>query len=183
MLCTSVCPPKLELRRADLSPPPTQHRNVISLLGIYIAVDGTLGIVTEVSHSAFLSFRGALPLSFLLRQFLPRGSVFHLLHTNGSPSPLALPLALRLLRDCAEGMSYLHAMSPPIIHRDLKVRSRADASDEATAWKGVGFPDSMTGILTVYAVCRRAKICWWQQISLSRSQTLALQGSVRIQMQ
>lgn len=64
-----------------------------------------------------------------MTEFLPRGSVFHLLHTNGSSAPPPLLLALRLLRDCADGMSYLHAMSPPIIHRDLKSQNLLVAAD------------------------------------------------------
>uniref|UniRef100_A0A7S4C3N4 Protein kinase domain-containing protein n=1 Tax=Chrysotila carterae TaxID=13221 RepID=A0A7S4C3N4_CHRCT len=83
-----------------------QHPNVVALLGACTTPDGNLGIVTE---------------------FLPRGSVFHLLHRSGSAPPLSL--ALRLLRGCADGMRYLHALDPPIIHRDLKSQNLLVAAD------------------------------------------------------
>ena len=45
---------------------------------------------------------------------------------DGTAWPWAL--VSRVLRGTACGMRYLHAHSPPVIHRDLKVRSRARAA-------------------------------------------------------
>ena len=42
-----------------------EHPNVLGLLGVYVSNDGTLGIVTE---------------------FLPRGSVFDVIHSYGERS-------------------------------------------------------------------------------------------------
>ena len=48
------------------SPPQhLEHPNVLGLLGVYVSNDGTLGIVTE---------------------FLPRGSVFDVIHSYGERS-------------------------------------------------------------------------------------------------
>ena len=91
------------------------HPNVIPLLGVSIAPHGgQLSVITEL---------------------MPRGSVFQLLHPMGggrpgvSGVPLPRVLAMRMLGDCARGMGYLHSMSPPIIHRDLKSQNLLVASD------------------------------------------------------
>jgi len=93
------------------------HPNVLSLLGVTIAPSGALGVLTE---------------------YLGRGSVFQMLHSGSSaganpasPSGVPLPrvLAMRMLGDCARGMSYLHSCSPPIIHRDLKSQNLLVAPD------------------------------------------------------
>ena len=84
------------------------HPNVLCLLGVCAAGDGSLRIVTD---------------------FLPRGSIFHLLHRQSNPGPPAPWLALQLLSGCARGMRYLHARTPPIIHRDLKSQNLLVAAD------------------------------------------------------
>ena len=84
------------------------HPNVLSLLGVCAAMDGSLRIVTD---------------------FLPRGSIFHLLHRQSAPGPPSPWLALQLLAGCARGMRYLHARQPAIIHRDLKSQNLLVAAD------------------------------------------------------
>ena len=86
-----------------------QHPNVLSMLGVSISHTGTLAVLT---------------------QYLARGSVFQMLHPRTGPgSPLPRVLAMRMLADCATGMSYLHACSPPIIHRDLKSQNLLVGTD------------------------------------------------------
>ena len=55
-----------------------------------------------------------------MTDYVPRGSLFHLLHRASGPGPPSPWLALRLLSDCARGMQYLHSRLPAVIHRDLK---------------------------------------------------------------
>jgi len=87
------------------------HPNVVSLLGVAIARAGALSVITE---------------------YMPRGSVFQLLHSMGSGragTPLPRVLSMRMLADASRGMGYLHSMDPPIIHRDLKSQNLLVAAD------------------------------------------------------
>lgn len=65
--------------------------------------------------------------------YVPRGSLFHLLHRARGHGPLLGPpspwLALRLLSDCARGMQYLHSRQPAVIHRDLKSQNLLVTAD------------------------------------------------------
>ena len=155
-----------------LLPFDSQHPNVLALVGVCIAVDGTLGIVTEVRLHAVRPFSAALPLLNRVRrsppQFLTRGSVFDLIHASNGPLPLEL--SLQILSDSARGMDYLHALSPPIIHRDLKVRP-------------LHFDPHPASILHRRAdAVRRARICWWRRTTRSRWQILALLASAYTRM-
>eukprot|EP00698_Gefionella_okellyi_P005534 TRINITY_DN15046_c0_g1_i1.p1 TRINITY_DN15046_c0_g1~~TRINITY_DN15046_c0_g1_i1.p1 ORF type:complete len:568 (+),score=109.89 TRINITY_DN15046_c0_g1_i1:114-1817(+) len=72
------------------------HPNVVLLMGV-VFEPPTLGIVME---------------------YLPRGSLYDLLHRQKQrPS---LELATRMALDVARGMAFLHSAQPPIVHRDLK---------------------------------------------------------------
>ena len=53
-----------------------------------------------------------------MTEFLPRGSLFKLLHR--STIQLDLRRRLRMAEDVAKGMHYLHTCDPMIVHRDLK---------------------------------------------------------------
>lgn len=47
------------------------------------------------------------------------GTLFNLLHKEETKS-ISLTSKLKFAKDIASGMSYLHSLTPPIIHRDLK---------------------------------------------------------------
>ena len=148
------------------------HPNVLALLGVCAAADGSLRMVRHATArrrrrrrapphrrrrhhcrhhqrttacrrhpprparrprtSAAPSRRHPAPLCCLRVQvtdYVPRGSLFHLLHRArglGPPSPW---LALRLLADCARGMHYLHSRQPAVIHRDLKSQNLLVTAD------------------------------------------------------
>jgi len=51
--------------------------------------------------------------------FFTQGNLYDFLRANDA-STIAWPLRLRIARDIAEGMRFLHSATPPIIHRDLK---------------------------------------------------------------
>ena len=61
--------------------------------------------------------------------YVPRGSLFHLLHCARGLRPPSQWLALRLLADCARGMAYLHSRQPAVIHRDLKSQNLLVTAD------------------------------------------------------
>jgi serine/threonine protein kinase len=54
----------------------------------------------------------------ILTEFVPRGSLFALIHDDSEPFPW--PRRLRIAAEVAAGLLYLHTRRPPIIHRDLK---------------------------------------------------------------
>ncbi|KAK3001966.1 hypothetical protein RJ639_020496, partial [Escallonia herrerae] len=54
----------------------------------------------------------------MVTEFLPRGSLFKILHKSNQS--LDIRRRLRMALDVTRGMNYLHHRNPPIVHRDLK---------------------------------------------------------------
>ena len=79
-------------------------------------------IMRSIDHPSIVKIYGAcLSQNCLLMQIVHGGSLHELLHCSGSaPAPLAKNKALRIARDIASAMTYLHGLEPKIIHRDLK---------------------------------------------------------------
>ncbi|XP_024545123.1 dual specificity protein kinase shkD-like [Selaginella moellendorffii] len=80
-----------------------------------------VAIMRKVRHPNVLLFMGAVATPdnlCIVTEFLPRGSLFRLLHRK-TPG-LDLRRRLRMALDIARGMNYLHHCKPPIVHRDLK---------------------------------------------------------------
>jgi serine/threonine protein kinase len=73
-----------------------RHPNIVLFMGICVERD--LAIVSE---------------------FCSGGSLFRLLHDRRDIE-LSWPQRMKILRDIARGVLYLHEMQPPLIHRDLK---------------------------------------------------------------
>ncbi|KAK9971251.1 hypothetical protein ABG768_024625 [Culter alburnus] len=77
--------------------------NVIRIFGLY---EGRVG-------------EPQLPLqSGLVMELMPKGSVAGLLQTLAAPPPW--PLAFRMAHQIGLGMNFLHHLSPPLLHLDLK---------------------------------------------------------------
>ncbi|KAL3681993.1 hypothetical protein R1sor_000015 [Riccia sorocarpa] len=80
-----------------------------------------VAIMKRLRHPNVLLFMGAVTspehLS-IVTEFLPRGSLFRLLHRN--TQGLDWKRRLRMALDVARGLNYLHNTTPPIVHRDLK---------------------------------------------------------------
>jgi len=55
---------------------------------------------------------------FLVTEFIPMGSLMHVIQTNDAAFTLHQKLSFCI--DAAKGMTYLHSSNPPHIHRDLK---------------------------------------------------------------
>ncbi|BBN15959.1 protein MpMAPKKK16 [Marchantia polymorpha subsp. ruderalis] len=80
-----------------------------------------VAIMKRLRHPNVLLFMGAVTAPehlSIVTEFLPRGSLFRLLHRN-TPG-LDWKRRLKMALDIARGLNYLHHTTPPIIHRDLK---------------------------------------------------------------
>ncbi|XP_011008344.1 PREDICTED: serine/threonine-protein kinase EDR1 isoform X2 [Populus euphratica] len=78
-------------------------------------------IMKRVRHPNVVLFMGAVtraPNLSIVTEFLPRGSLYRLLHRPNNQ--LDERRRLRMALDAARGMNYLHNCTPMIVHRDLK---------------------------------------------------------------
>ncbi|KAM6592448.1 hypothetical protein CsatA_000151 [Cannabis sativa] len=78
-------------------------------------------IMKRLRHPNVVLFMGAVtrtPNLSIVTEFLPRGSLYRLLHRPNNQ--LDERRRLRMALDAARGMNYLHTCSPVIVHRDLK---------------------------------------------------------------
>eukprot|EP00913_Durusdinium_trenchii_P015976 g15014.t1 len=77
--------------------------------------------VKHLSHKRLVRFIGAcleLPNLCLVTEYMPGGSLHHLLHVRRQKLPFGH--ALNMCIQIADGVSYLHGQNPTIVHRDLK---------------------------------------------------------------
>ncbi|XP_063942444.1 probable serine/threonine-protein kinase SIS8 isoform X2 [Daucus carota subsp. sativus] len=80
-----------------------------------------VGIMKRVRHPNVVLFMGAVtrpPNLSIVTEFLPRGSLYRLIHRPNNQ--LDVRRRLRMALDAARGMNYLHNCTPVIVHRDLK---------------------------------------------------------------
>ncbi|KAG7546499.1 Protein kinase-like domain superfamily [Arabidopsis suecica] len=80
-----------------------------------------INIMKKLRHPNVLLFMGAVcteEKSAIIMEYMPRGSLFKILHNTNQP--LDKKRRLRMALDVARGMNYLHRRNPPIVHRDLK---------------------------------------------------------------
>ncbi|OVA02507.1 PAS domain [Macleaya cordata] len=78
-------------------------------------------LMKRLRHPNVLLFMGAVTSPqhlCIVTEFLPRGSLFHLLQR--STARLDWRRRVLMALDIARGMNYLHHCNPPIVHRDLK---------------------------------------------------------------
>ncbi|XP_051944630.1 receptor-interacting serine/threonine-protein kinase 2-like isoform X2 [Hippocampus zosterae] len=59
----------------------------------------------------------------IVTEFMSNGSLDQLLHEKDMYPVLAWPLRLRVLYEIALGVNFLHNMSPPLLHHDLKTQN------------------------------------------------------------
>ncbi|KAF7138375.1 hypothetical protein RHSIM_Rhsim07G0142400 [Rhododendron simsii] len=78
-------------------------------------------IMLRLRHPNVVLFMGAVthpPNLSILTEYLPRGSLYKLLHRPNNQ--LDEKRRVRMALDVAKGMNYLHTSHPTIVHRDLK---------------------------------------------------------------
>ncbi|XP_054796181.1 serine/threonine-protein kinase CTR1 isoform X2 [Prosopis cineraria] len=82
-----------------------------------------VAIMKRVRHPNVVLFMGAVtkrPNLSIVTEYLPRGSLYRLIHRPASGELLDQRRRLRMALDVAKGINYLHCLSPPIVHWDLK---------------------------------------------------------------
>ena len=82
---------------------------------------GEVSIMRRLRHPNIVLFMGVITAErnlAIVTEFLPRGSLFRLIHRSGIE--LDFRRRLRMAEDVAKGMHYLHTCKPMIVHRDLK---------------------------------------------------------------
>ena len=82
---------------------------------------GEVSIMRRLRHPNVVLFMGVITATSnlaIVTEFLPRGSLFKLIHRSGVQ--IDLRRRLRMAEDVAKGMHYLHTCEPTIVHRDLK---------------------------------------------------------------
>ncbi|KAK8466881.1 hypothetical protein PHAVU_008G182800 [Phaseolus vulgaris] len=82
-----------------------------------------VAIMKRVRHPNVVLFMGAVtkrPHLSIVTEYLPRGSLFRLIHKPASGEILDPRRRLRMALDVAKGINYLHCLKPPIVHWDLK---------------------------------------------------------------
>eukprot|EP00002_Diphylleia_rotans_P006635 TRINITY_DN159_c0_g1_i7.p1 TRINITY_DN159_c0_g1~~TRINITY_DN159_c0_g1_i7.p1 ORF type:complete len:2480 (-),score=532.94 TRINITY_DN159_c0_g1_i7:244-7683(-) len=78
-------------------------------------------IIKELHHPHILKFHGASvkqPNICIVVEYAPHGSLRDLL--NNTKAPISVTQQKAILAQVADAMTYLHALNPPIFHRDLK---------------------------------------------------------------
>lgn len=82
-----------------------------------------VAIMKRVRHPNVVLFMGAVtkrPHLSIVTEYLPRGSLYRLLHRPASGEVLDQRRRLRMALDVAKGVNYLHCLNPPVVHWDLK---------------------------------------------------------------
>uniref|UniRef100_A0A2C9W2S5 non-specific serine/threonine protein kinase n=1 Tax=Manihot esculenta TaxID=3983 RepID=A0A2C9W2S5_MANES len=82
-----------------------------------------VAIMKRVRHPNVVLFMGAVtesPHLSIVTEYLPRGSLYRLIHRPSAGDMMDQRRRLRMALDVAKGVNYLHCMNPPIVHWDLK---------------------------------------------------------------
>ncbi|THG07827.1 hypothetical protein TEA_002052 [Camellia sinensis var. sinensis] len=84
---------------------------------------GKVAIMKHVHHPNVVLFMGAVtqrPHLSIVTEYLPRGSLYRLIHRADAGEVLDQRRCLRMALDVAKGINYLHCLSPLVVHWDLK---------------------------------------------------------------
>ncbi|KAJ7958906.1 Protein kinase superfamily protein [Quillaja saponaria] len=82
-----------------------------------------VAIMKRVRHPNVVLFMGAVtkcPHLSIVTEYLPRGSLYRVIHRPASGEILDQRKRLRMALDVAKGINYLHCLNPAIVHWDLK---------------------------------------------------------------
>ncbi|KAL8144096.1 hypothetical protein V2J09_017128 [Rumex salicifolius] len=82
-----------------------------------------VAIMKRIRHPNVVLFMGAVtksPRLSIVTEYLPRGSLYRLIHRPAAGEVMDQKRRLRMALDVAKGINYLHSLSPPVVHWDLK---------------------------------------------------------------
>ncbi|KAI8015451.1 Serine/threonine-protein kinase CTR1 [Camellia lanceoleosa] len=82
-----------------------------------------VAIMKRVRHPNVVLFMGVVtqrPHLSIVTEYLPRGSLYRLIHRADAGEVLDQRRRLRMALDVAKGINCLHCLSPPVVHWDLK---------------------------------------------------------------
>ncbi|KAK9070216.1 hypothetical protein SSX86_010616 [Deinandra increscens subsp. villosa] len=82
-----------------------------------------VSIMRRVRHPNVVLFMGAITMHqrfSIVTEYISRGSLFCLLHQPASGAIMSMKRRMHMALDVAKGVNYLHCLSPPILHWDLK---------------------------------------------------------------
>lgn len=84
-------------------------------------LESEVASLRSLNHSRLVSFIGAClqpPNLCIVTEFVPGGSLHHLLHK--AKTPLTRSQQAKMGLQICEGVTFLHSLEPPVVHRDLK---------------------------------------------------------------
>ncbi|GAT97166.1 protein kinase domain containing protein [Entamoeba histolytica] len=76
--------------------------------------------IKEIRHPCIIQYFGysiEYPHLYLLMEFMPKHSLFNVLHSNLKIIPIATKF--RIINEISKGLAYLHDLNPPIVHGNL----------------------------------------------------------------
>ncbi|KAJ1684940.1 hypothetical protein LUZ63_016330 [Rhynchospora breviuscula] len=86
-----------------------------------------VAILSRVHHPNLVTLYGCTALTspelLLVFEFVPNGTIADHLHGPLSSKALTWPVRLSIAIETANALAYLHAVEPPIIHRDVKTNN------------------------------------------------------------
>jgi serine/threonine protein kinase len=81
-------------------------------------------ILSQINHKNVVRLIGCcleVEVPILVYEFIPNGTLFHLIHDNHNSQPVSLEVRLQIAQESAEALAYMHlSMNRPIVHGDVK---------------------------------------------------------------
>ncbi|KAI4979192.1 hypothetical protein ZWY2020_015945 [Hordeum vulgare] len=81
-------------------------------------------ILSQINHKNIVKLLGCcleVEVPMLVYEFIPKGTLFDLIHGNNRKLHLSFGSLLRIVNEAAEGLAFLHSYAnPPILHGDVK---------------------------------------------------------------
>jgi len=81
-------------------------------------------ILSQINHKNVVRLLGCcleVEVPILVYEFIPNGTLFHLIHGDDNRQPVSLEVRLKIAQESAEALAYMHlSTNRPIVHGDVK---------------------------------------------------------------